>query len=43
MSPPTEVQPDWVIVYRFDSVAHLQAWMNGATRQRPLDADEPPS
>ncbi|MFG2981500.1 antibiotic biosynthesis monooxygenase [Streptomyces sp. NPDC048258] len=37
VSPPTAVQPDWVIVYRFDSVAHLQAWMNGATRQRLLD------
>ena len=34
MAPPTALQPDWVIVYRFDSVAHLQAWINGATRQR---------
>ncbi|MFD9305948.1 antibiotic biosynthesis monooxygenase [Streptomyces sp. NPDC060048] len=41
VSPPTAVQPDWVIVYRFDSVAHLQAWMNCATRQRLLDAGEP--
>ncbi|WP_328928709.1 antibiotic biosynthesis monooxygenase [Streptomyces sp. NBC_00190] len=38
VSPPTDVQPDWAVVYRFDSVAHLQAWMNGATRQRLLDA-----
>ncbi|MFE2019835.1 antibiotic biosynthesis monooxygenase [Streptomyces sp. NPDC059499] len=37
VSPPTDLQPEWVIVYRFDSVAHLQAWMNGATRQRLLD------
>lgn len=37
VTPPTELQPDWVVVYRFDSVAHLQAWMNGATRQRLLD------
>lgn len=34
---PTPLQPDWVVVYRFDSIAHLQAWMNGATRQRFLD------
>lgn len=40
VSPPTAVQPDWVIVYRFDSVEHLQAWMNGATRQRLLDVGE---
>ncbi|MFI0773857.1 antibiotic biosynthesis monooxygenase [Streptomyces sp. NPDC021212] len=38
ISPPTAVQPDWVVVYRFDSIAHLQAWMNGATRQRFLDS-----
>ncbi|MFJ7956463.1 antibiotic biosynthesis monooxygenase [Streptomyces sp. NPDC096319] len=40
VSPPTELQPDWVVVYRFDSVAHLQAWMNGATRQRLLNTGE---
>ncbi|MFC9295308.1 antibiotic biosynthesis monooxygenase [Streptomyces sp. NPDC057011] len=40
VSPPTELQPDWVVVYRFDSVAHLQAWINGATRQRLLDIGE---
>ncbi|MFD6279208.1 antibiotic biosynthesis monooxygenase, partial [Streptomyces sp. NPDC060209] len=37
VSPPTDLQPEWVVVYRFDSVAHLQAWMNGATRQKLLD------
>ncbi|MDT9687344.1 antibiotic biosynthesis monooxygenase [Streptomyces sp. P9(2023)] len=35
-SPPTPRQPDWVVVYRFDSIAHLQAWINSATRQRFL-------
>ncbi|MGR4881053.1 antibiotic biosynthesis monooxygenase [Streptomyces sp. LARHCF249] len=40
VSPPTERQPEWVVVYRFDSVAHLQAWINGATRQRLLDIGE---
>ncbi|MET9085034.1 antibiotic biosynthesis monooxygenase [Streptomyces sp. NPDC004237] len=38
VSPPTPLQPDWVIVYRFDSVAHLQAWINSGTRQTFLDA-----
>jgi len=26
INPPTAVQPEWVVVYRFDSVAHVQAW-----------------
>jgi antibiotic biosynthesis monooxygenase (ABM) superfamily enzyme len=34
---PTNVQPDWVVIYRFDSVAHVQAWINSATRQEHLD------
>ncbi|KPH98959.1 Antibiotic biosynthesis monooxygenase [Actinobacteria bacterium OV450] len=38
ISPPTPLQPDWVTVYRFDSIAHLQSWINSATRQRLLDA-----
>ena len=37
INPPTAVQPDWVVVYRFDSVAHVQAWINSATRQDRLD------
>lgn len=37
VSPPTPLQPDWVVVYRFDSIAHLQAWINSATRQSLLD------
>ena len=37
ISAPTPHQPDWVVVYRFDSIAHLQAWINSATRQRFLD------
>lgn len=37
VNPPTAVQPDWVVVYRFDSVAHVQAWINSATRQERLD------
>ncbi|MEU8784626.1 antibiotic biosynthesis monooxygenase [Streptomyces sp. NPDC048637] len=38
ISPPTPLQPDWVVVYRFDSIAHLQAWINSATRQSFLDS-----
>lgn len=36
INPPTAVQSDWVIVFRFDSIAHVQAWMNSATRQELL-------
>jgi antibiotic biosynthesis monooxygenase (ABM) superfamily enzyme len=36
INPPTAVQPDWVVVYRFDSVAHVQAWINSGTRQEWL-------
>lgn len=36
VNPPTAVQPDWVVVYRFDSIAHVQAWINSATRQELL-------
>jgi uncharacterized protein len=32
INAPTAVQPDWVVVYRFNSVAHVQAWINSATR-----------
>jgi uncharacterized protein len=33
INPPTAVQSDWGVVYRFDSVANVQAWINSATRQ----------
>ena len=38
INPPTAVQPDWVVVYRFGSVANVQAWINSATRQGRLDS-----
>lgn len=38
IAAPTPTQPDWVIVYRFDSIAHVQAWINSATRQNYLDS-----
>lgn len=34
---PNDIQPDWVIVYKFDSVPNLQNWLNSSTRQRLLD------
>jgi len=36
VTAPTAVQPDWVVVYRFDSIANVQAWINSATRQDRL-------
>src|ERR1700682_224969 len=37
INPPTAVQPDWIVVYRFDSVDHVQAWINSGARQDRLD------
>ena len=37
VKPPNDIQPDWVVVYTFDSVPHLRNWMNSATRQSLLD------
>ena len=36
VAAPTEAQPDWVVVYRFDSIANLRAWLNSSTRQERL-------
>ncbi len=36
INPPSPVQSDWVVIYRFDSVAHLHEWLNSATRQERL-------
>jgi antibiotic biosynthesis monooxygenase (ABM) superfamily enzyme len=38
INPPTAVQPEWVVVYRFDSIPHVMAWLNSATRQQRLAA-----
>ncbi len=40
INPPTPVQPEWVVIYRFDSVAHVQEWLNSATRQERLASGE---
>ncbi|MFZ0833433.1 MAG: antibiotic biosynthesis monooxygenase, partial [Mycobacterium sp.] len=34
--PPSAVRHDWTVVYRFDTVANLRAWLNSATRQDRL-------
>lgn len=36
VTAPTDRQPEWVVVYRFDSVANLQAWINSGARQDRL-------
>ncbi|HZA09472.1 antibiotic biosynthesis monooxygenase [Mycobacterium sp.] len=33
VTEPTATQPDWVVVYRFDTIANVQAWINSAARQ----------
>ncbi|WP_433525494.1 antibiotic biosynthesis monooxygenase [Nocardia pseudovaccinii] len=40
IAAPTAVQPEWVVVYRFDSVGRLQDWINSATRQEFLDSGQ---
>lgn len=40
INPPTAVQSEWVVVYRFDSIAHVQGWLNSATRQERLASGE---
>lgn len=37
VKPPNDIQPDWVIVYKFDSVPQVQNWLNSSTRQRLID------
>jgi uncharacterized protein len=34
---PSQGQRDWMVVYQFDSVAHVFGWLNSATRQSLLD------
>jgi uncharacterized protein len=33
VSAPTAIQPDWIVVYRFDSIANVTAWINSSARQ----------
>jgi antibiotic biosynthesis monooxygenase (ABM) superfamily enzyme len=48
VNAPTGVQPEWIVVYRFDSIANVAAWINSATRQERLESgrqylDGPPT
>jgi uncharacterized protein len=36
VAAPTEAQPDWVVIYRFDAIANLRGWLNSSTRQERL-------
>ncbi|CQD16866.1 antibiotic biosynthesis monooxygenase [Mycobacterium lentiflavum] len=36
INPPTPLQPQWSLIYRFDSLPNLRAWINSATRQDGL-------
>lgn len=37
VKPPNDLQPDWVVAYTFDSVPHVQNWLNSPARQGLLD------
>lgn len=37
---PNDIQPDWVVAYKFDSVPHVRNWLNSAARQELLDRGE---
>ena len=43
VAAPTEAQPDWVVIYRFDAIANLRAWLNSSTRQERLLSSRPPA
>jgi antibiotic biosynthesis monooxygenase (ABM) superfamily enzyme len=40
VAAPTEAQPDWVVIYRFDSIANLRAWMDSSTRRDRMAVGE---
>jgi antibiotic biosynthesis monooxygenase (ABM) superfamily enzyme len=40
VTPPTDDQSEWMVIYRFDSVANLRAWLNSATRLERLASGE---
>lgn len=40
VTAPTETEPDWVVVYRFDSIANLRAWMDSSTRLEGMAVGE---
>ena len=48
VNAPTAMQPEWIVVYRFDSIANVGAWINSSARQEQVAAgkqyfDGPPT
>lgn len=41
LQPPTDTQPDWLASYVFDTVGHLQSWLNSTARLDLLDEAKP--
>lgn len=41
LNRPTERQPDWTAIYRFDSVANAQHWLDSPVRQSLLEKAAP--
>jgi antibiotic biosynthesis monooxygenase (ABM) superfamily enzyme len=36
IAAPNKAHADWVVIYRFDSIANLHAWLDSSTRQEQL-------
>lgn len=36
IAAPNNAHSDWVVIYRFDSIANLHAWLDSSTRQEKL-------
>jgi len=36
LAAPNNAHSDWVVIYRFDSIANLHAWLDSSTRQEQL-------
>jgi uncharacterized protein len=36
VAAPNKAHSDWVVIYRFDSMANLRAWLDSSTRQEQL-------
>lgn len=41
LTRPTAEQPDWTVIYRFDSIANARHWLDSSTRQDLLDRAAP--
>ncbi|KAF0968260.1 antibiotic biosynthesis monooxygenase [Gordonia sp. YY1] len=41
LRPPTDTRPEWLTIYGFDSVSHLQDWLNSSIRLEHIRAGAP--